>query len=166
MLRGRKRPEAVVVAELVYKASWHGEAALLRQELTSSAVEQTGLHADSRWRSRGTASRLNQPAWRTSLAPATGPRAERNVDIARDTRLGIFSAVALLLTTVGLYGALSYSVTQRRREMAIRVAVGSRPDRIFRIVLGHELRVTVLGLLLGGVGAIGLADLPELFSSG
>lgn len=75
--------------------------------------------------------------------------------------LGIFSAVALLLTAVGLYGALSYSVTRRRREMAIRVAMGSTPDQVFRIVLGHGLRVTVLGLLLGGVGAIGLARLAR-----
>ena len=73
--------------------------------------------------------------------------------------LGTFSAVALFLATVGLYGVLSYSVTQRRREVGIRVAVGGTPGRIFRMVLRQGLQVTLLGLLLGAAAALGFARL-------
>ena len=67
--------------------------------------------------------------------------------------LSVFAAVALFLAVVGIYGALAYSVNQRRREIGIRMAMGSAPGAVFRAVVGQGLRVTAVGLLTGGVAA-------------
>ena len=63
--------------------------------------------------------------------------------------LGVFAAVALFLAVVGIYGALGYAVAQRTREIGIRMAMGSAPDRIFRSVVAQGMGVTAFGLLLG-----------------
>jgi predicted permease len=65
--------------------------------------------------------------------------------------LGCFAAMGLVLATVGLYGAMSFLVKSRLREMGIRLAVGARPGDLVRLVLGQSLR-----LILGGA-AVGLA---------
>jgi putative ABC transport system permease protein len=64
-----------------------------------------------------------------------------------------FAAVALFLAVIGLYGVLAYAVAQRRREMGIRLAVGSSTGGIFMIVLRHGAMVTGIGLLAGATGA-------------
>jgi putative ABC transport system permease protein len=66
--------------------------------------------------------------------------------------LGVFSGVALFLAVVGIYGALAYTVSQRNREIAIRMAMGSAPEDVFRSVVGQGVRVTGLGLAVG-IGA-------------
>jgi putative ABC transport system permease protein len=71
--------------------------------------------------------------------------------------LGIFAGVSLFLAIVGIYGALAYSVTQRTREIGIRMALGSAPTDVFRGVIGQGLRVTGVGLVLGGGAAYLLA---------
>lgn len=71
--------------------------------------------------------------------------------------LAVFAGVALFLAVVGIYGSLAYSVTQRTREMGIRMAMGSPPEKIFNLVVAQGLRVTLVGLILGGVGAFALA---------
>jgi predicted permease len=73
--------------------------------------------------------------------------------------LAIFAGVALFLAALGIYGALAYSVTQRTREVGIRVAVGSTSGKVFRLVLGEGLRVVGIGLLLGAGGSLGLVGL-------
>lgn len=75
--------------------------------------------------------------------------------------LGIFAAVALFLAVVGIYGALAYTVTQRTREIGIRMALGSAPDDVFRDVVGQGLRVSGVGLVLGGVAAYALTRLIQ-----
>ena len=73
--------------------------------------------------------------------------------------LGVFAGVALFLAVVGIYGALAYSVSQRRREIGIRVALGSAPGDVFRRVVGQGLRVTGLGLAAGLLAAVALTRL-------
>jgi ABC-type antimicrobial peptide transport system permease subunit len=70
--------------------------------------------------------------------------------------LGTFSAVALGLASIGLYGVLSYSVKQHSREIGIRVALGARKRTILRLVLGQGLTISVVGLVFGLAGAIAL----------
>ena len=73
--------------------------------------------------------------------------------------LVLFSGVALFLAVVGLYGVLAYAVAQRRTEIGIRMAMGSAPGDVFRLVVGQGLRITAVGLVLGGLAAVALARL-------
>ena len=77
--------------------------------------------------------------------------------IVRDRALAVlsafFSLVAIVLVVVGVYGVLSYSVVQRRREIGIRLALGAQPIRVVGLVLSGAGRMTLVGLVLGGIGA-------------
>ncbi|HYT70881.1 MAG TPA: ABC transporter permease [Gemmatimonadales bacterium] len=70
--------------------------------------------------------------------------------------LSLFAALAITLAAVGIYGVLSYTVGQRTREIGVRVALGARPADVLRTVLGGGLRLTLIGVALGGMAA-GLA---------
>jgi len=63
-----------------------------------------------------------------------------------------FALLALVLAITGLYGMVAYAVRQRQRELGIRMALGAIRGDIYRLVLGLGLRLTAVGLLLGGVG--------------
>ena len=67
-----------------------------------------------------------------------------------------FGAVALLLSAVGLYGVLAYLVTQRSREIAIRLAIGSSPGGVFRLVFREGAALIGAGLLAGALGVAAL----------
>jgi putative ABC transport system permease protein len=75
------------------------------------------------------------------------------------TLLSIFAAIALVLAIVGIYGVMSYSVTQRTHEIGIRMAIGARPSDVFRMILGHGMLLTVIGIVIGLAGAFGLTRL-------
>ncbi len=75
--------------------------------------------------------------------------------------LGVFAAVALFLAVVGIYGSLAYSVSQRRREIGIRMAMGSAPEDLFRSVVVQGMRVTAVGLVLGMGAALLLTRYVE-----
>ena len=66
---------------------------------------------------------------------------------------GVFAAVAVLLAAIGTYGVLSYAVAQRRREIAVRVALGARPREIRAQFVGLGLRLFAAGTALGLLGA-------------
>ena len=77
----------------------------------------------------------------------------------------ILGIVALLLASVGLYGVTSYSVAMRWREIAVRMALGARPDRVLAMVFRQALAVAMIGAVLGGLAAIaaGLVIQAEVF---
>jgi putative ABC transport system permease protein len=77
-----------------------------------------------------------------------------------------FAGVALMLAVVGLYGMLAYTVTQRSREMGIRIALGARPMSVFRLVIRQGMTLVILGVVLGVGGAVAAARLlaTQLFA--
>jgi putative ABC transport system permease protein len=73
--------------------------------------------------------------------------------------IGGFAALALLLASIGLYGLISYSVSQRTREIGIRVALGAQQGDVMRLVMGQGAKLTLIGVAIGIVAALGLTQL-------
>jgi len=100
-----------------------------------------------------------------SLAPAEFITMREQVDRMSWSRraavdlLAIFCAIALLLAGIGMYGVLSYAVSQSRRELALRMALGAGAPHLLRIVIAHGLGLTLVGVGIGGAVAFGLTRL-------
>lgn len=73
--------------------------------------------------------------------------------------MGAFAALALILAVVGIYGVNAYAVTQRRRELGVRIALGARPGDVLKETLGEGLKLSAIGIALGLTGAYAMSSL-------
>jgi putative ABC transport system permease protein len=80
--------------------------------------------------------------------------------------LSAFAAVALALAAIGLFGVMAYLVSQRTREIGVRLALGATRDEVFRQILGRGMTLAGAGAVIGVAAAIGLSRVMEslLFS--
>src|SRR5207244_11261648 len=72
---------------------------------------------------------------------------------------GVLGAAALLLASIGLYGVMSFVVTQRTREIGVRVALGAQGGDVVRLFLKEGSRLTAIALVVGLVGGVGISRL-------
>jgi len=79
----------------------------------------------------------------------------------RTSLVGTFAVVGMLLATIGIYGVVSYSVSLRTREIGVRVAMGAQEKNVMQLVVGHGLRIAIMGIAVGLVGAFSLSKFLE-----
>jgi putative ABC transport system permease protein len=80
--------------------------------------------------------------------------------------LALFAMTATLIATCGIYGLMAYTVTQRRREIGVRMALGAERRDVLRLVLTRALRIVVAGLIVGLAGAVGVTRVLQTFLFG
>jgi predicted permease len=84
----------------------------------------------------------------------------------RTVLLALFAAAATLIATCGIYGLMAYAVTQRRREIGVRMALGADRRDVLRLVLSRALRIVLAGVIAGLAGAVGVTRVLQRFLFG
>jgi len=93
------------------------------------------------------------PRFRTMSQLYATSLGSRNFNLAL---VGVFAATALLLAVAGIYGVMAYSVTQRTREIGVRIALGASSGNVLGMIVGQGLRTALAGVAIGIAGALAL----------
>ena len=100
----------------------------------------------------------NQPVYNVSTMEQTLDQSLVTERLSM-TLLAFLASLALILAAVGIYGVMSYTVTQRSHEIGIRMAIGAQPRDVFKMVIGRGMMLALIGVAFGLVGAFGLTRL-------
>ena len=100
----------------------------------------------------------NQPVYNVSTMEQTLDQSLVTQRLSM-TLLAFLASLALILAAVGIYGVMSYTVTQRSHEIGIRMAIGAQPRDVFKMVIGRGMMLALIGVAFGLVGAFGLTRL-------
>lgn len=132
---GQYRPKVVVMDVVARTAEGSPEALLptLRQKVREldSALPMANVRTMEDWVS----------------VSAAQPRLNARL-------LSLFAAIALVIAAIGVYAVLAYSVTQRTREIGLRIALGAQPAEVLRLVIGEGMKVGLIGIAIGLLGAL------------
>src|SRR5262249_254893 len=148
-------------------AYWPTMSAYLNAAGGPTAIRQvTFVIRCDRAGTAGFLTQVREAVWSVNSTLSMAPRTMREVydqSLARTsftmTMLAIAASMALLLGIVGIYGAISYAVSQRRREIGIRAALGAKKGELKRAFVRHGLVLAGIGVVIGLVAAAGLTRL-------
>jgi hypothetical protein len=137
------------------------------RDKTVTMREPTFIVRSTRTGTAGFADELGRAVWSINPnLPLAGVRTLQEIydrSLARTSftlvMLGIAGAMALLLGVAGIYGVISYSVSQRQREIGIRIALGARPQAVTRMFVAHGLTLAAIGVAIGLGAAAGMMRL-------
>jgi predicted permease len=173
LLRGFQagpNPQWLTIAGVVGKTKTDALDAPYAPHIYLSELQSSDYAMDVYIRGNASAESLEEPVRREIQAvdpnlPVFGVRTLESVvsDSLASRRfamrmLGFFAAIALLLAGIGIYGVMAYFVSQRTREIGIRVALGAAPSHISKLILGRGMALTAAGILAGMIGAAALTQ--------
>ena len=144
-----QEPQPFVLQMMTYVVRTHSNSSTIVMALRSAlqSVDKDQAVRDISTMEQAISESISQPRFQTLL-------------------LGIFSSLALVLASVGIYGVMSYSVAQRTHDIGVRMALGAKQRDVIRLVLGQGLKSAVLGVSAGLVASLALTRVLSNFLFG
>jgi putative ABC transport system permease protein len=156
-----------IVGNATYQGLDNGETAVFYQSTTQVPMRPMWLVLRTQQDARGLAPTIRKlittldPGVPVDRVSTMAQALDESVSMPRfrSLAMSIFAATALLLAAIGIYSVIAYSVMQRTQEIGVRMALGATPSRVLRQVVGGSGRLTLIGVVIGISGALGLTRL-------